>query len=121
MNPIFRFSRNFDENQVGRPRSVDSGRRRSDRSQHPLRKSELCTTRSYAYHGAHPFTVLYWAAHTLDHLGDVILVGGDPEITSCMGLKRADSVAEALEMAQDTVGRVRVRPTCTSRRCLCAR
>ena len=33
---------------------------------------------SYAYHGAHPFTVLYWAAHALDHLGDAILVGGDP-------------------------------------------
>src|SRR4051812_37606220 len=122
MNPIFRFSRNFAENQVRRPWSVDSGRRRSSHSQHPLRKSEFCKTRSYAYHGAHPFTVLYSAAHALDHVGDVILVGGDPEITSCMGLKRADSVAEALEMAQDTVGLVRARPTTyTSRRCLCAR
>jgi hypothetical protein len=59
---------------------------------------------SYAYHGAHPFTVLYWAAHALDHLGDVILVGGDPMSTERMGLKRADSIAEALEMAEDTVG-----------------
>jgi hypothetical protein len=59
---------------------------------------------SYAYHGAHPFTVLYWAAHALDHLGDVILVGGDPVTTERMGLKRADSIAEALEMAEDTVG-----------------
>ena len=59
---------------------------------------------SYAYHGAHPFTVLYWAAHALDYLGDAILVGGDPMTTKRMGLKRADSVAEALEMAQDTVG-----------------
>jgi hypothetical protein len=59
---------------------------------------------SYAYHGAHPFTVLYWAAHALDYLGDVILVGGDPMTTKRMGLKRADTVAEALEMAQDTVG-----------------
>jgi hypothetical protein len=59
---------------------------------------------SYAYHGAHPFTVLYWAAHALDHLGDAILVGGDPHTTSRMGLGRADSVAEALQMAQDTVG-----------------
>jgi hypothetical protein len=40
--------------------------------------------RSYAYHGAHPFTVPYWAAHALDHLGYVILVGGDPEITNYM-------------------------------------
>lgn len=59
---------------------------------------------SHAYHGAHPFTVLYWAAHALDHLGDVILVGGDPDATKRMGLKRTDSVAEALETAKDTVG-----------------
>ncbi|MCA1716353.1 MAG: nickel-dependent lactate racemase [Actinobacteria bacterium] len=59
---------------------------------------------SYAYHGAHPFTVLYWAAHALDHVGDTILVGGDPMTTKRMGLKRADSIAEALEMTKDTVG-----------------
>jgi hypothetical protein len=59
---------------------------------------------SYAYHGAHPFTVLYWAAHALDHVGDVILVGGDPMTTKRMGFKRADTVAESLEMAEDTVG-----------------
>jgi hypothetical protein len=59
---------------------------------------------SYAYHGAHPFTVLYWAAHALDHVGRVILVGGDPETTKRMGLDRADTVAQALQMAQDTVG-----------------
>jgi hypothetical protein len=59
---------------------------------------------SYAYHGAHPFTVLYWAAHALDHLGGVILVGGDPGTCARMGFKRADTIAEALEMAQDVVG-----------------
>jgi lactate racemase len=59
---------------------------------------------SYAYHGAHPFTVLYWASHALDYLGDVILVGGDPMTTARMGLGRADSVAEALDMARATVG-----------------
>jgi hypothetical protein len=59
---------------------------------------------SHAYHGVHPFTVLYWAAHALDHLEDVILVGGDPMTTKRMGLKHADSVAEALQMAQDIVG-----------------
>ncbi len=59
---------------------------------------------SYAYHGVHPFTVLYWAAHALEHVGDVIFVGGDPTTTGRMGFKRADSVAEALEMAKDTVG-----------------
>jgi lactate racemase len=59
---------------------------------------------SYAYHGVHPFTVLYWAAHALEHVGDVIFVGGDPTTTGRMGFKRAGSVAEALEMAEDTVG-----------------
>jgi lactate racemase len=59
---------------------------------------------SYAYHGAHPFTVLYWASHALDHLGDAILVGGDPVTTKRMGLRRADSVADALDMAKETVG-----------------
>lgn len=44
------------------------------------------------------------AAHALDHLGHVILVGGDPETISCMGFKRVDGVAEPLEMAPDTVG-----------------
>ena len=59
---------------------------------------------SHAYHGAHPFTVLYWAAHAVDYLGDVIFVGGDPMTTARMGCKRADTVAEALEMAKDVVG-----------------
>jgi hypothetical protein len=59
---------------------------------------------SYAYHGAHPFTVLYWAAHALDHLGGVILVGGNHDTCARMGLQRADSVAEAMEMAKDLVG-----------------
>jgi Lactate racemase N-terminal domain len=59
---------------------------------------------SYAYHGAHPFTVLYWAAHALDYLGDVVFVGSDPATTSRMGLKHADTIAEALEMAKDVVG-----------------
>ena len=59
---------------------------------------------SHAYHGVHPFTVLYWAAHALDHLGGVIVVGGDPMTTARMGLKRADTVAEALEMSKGIVG-----------------
>jgi hypothetical protein len=59
---------------------------------------------SHAYHGAHPFTVLYWAAHALDHISSAILVGGDPENTSRIGLDSATTIAEALQMAQDTVG-----------------
>jgi hypothetical protein len=34
----------------------------------------------------------------------VIFAGGDPMATKRMGFERADSVAEALEMAEDTVG-----------------
>ena len=75
---------------------------------------------SYAYHGVHPFTV-HWAAHATEHLGDVILVGGDPMTSKRLGFKRSDSVAEALEMAQDTVGPSPSAPTCTSRRSLSAR
>lgn len=60
--------------------------------------------RSHAYHGVHPFTVLYWAAHALDYLGDIVFVGGDPMTTGRMGFKRADTIAEALEIAGDTVG-----------------
>jgi lactate racemase len=59
---------------------------------------------SYAYHGAHPFTVLYWAAHALDHLGEAIIVGADPKVSSRMGFRRSDTIAEALEMARDRVG-----------------
>ncbi len=59
---------------------------------------------SYAYHGVHPFYMWYWGAHALDYVGDVIFVGGDPMTTSRMGYKRADTVAEALEMAEDVVG-----------------
>jgi hypothetical protein len=59
---------------------------------------------SYAYHGFHPFTTWQWGAHALDHLGGVIFVGGDPLTTKRMGYRRADTVAEALQMAQDIVG-----------------
>ena len=59
---------------------------------------------SYAYHGFHPFTTWQWGAHAMDHVGDVIFVGGNPYTTARMGYKRTDTVAEALEMAKDTVG-----------------
>ena len=67
---------------------------------------------SYAYHGAHPFTVLYWAAHALDHVGDTILVGGDPATTKRMGLNCAASIAAALEMPGHRRP-TQVSPTCT--------
>ncbi|HUZ21614.1 MAG TPA: lactate racemase domain-containing protein [Acidimicrobiales bacterium] len=60
---------------------------------------------SYAYHGVHPFYMWYWCAHALDHLGQVIVVGGDRAAVRRMGFKPATSLADALEMAEDVVGR----------------
>jgi hypothetical protein len=60
---------------------------------------------SYAYHGVHPLYMWYWGAHGLEHLGDVIFVGGDPEACRRMGFRRADTMRDALEMAEQVVGR----------------
>ena len=59
---------------------------------------------SYAYHGVHPFYMWYWGAHALQHLGDVIFVGGDPEACRRLGFRRADTMRDALEMAEQVVG-----------------
>ncbi len=59
----------------------------------------------HAYHGVHPFYMWYWGAHALDHLGRVIVVGGDPAAVRRLGFKSASSMADALEMAEDVVGR----------------
>ena len=60
---------------------------------------------SYAYHGVHPFYMWYWCAHALDHLGAVIVVGGDRAAVRRLGFKPASTLADALEMAEDVVGR----------------
>jgi lactate racemase len=60
---------------------------------------------SYAYHGVHPFYMWYWCAHALEHLGAVIIVGGDRAAVRRMGFKPATSLQDALEMAEDVVGR----------------
>jgi hypothetical protein len=60
---------------------------------------------SHAYHGVHPFYMWYWGAHALDHLGGVIFVGGDPKAVRRMGFKPASTLRDALEMAEDIVGR----------------
>lgn len=60
---------------------------------------------SYAYHGVHPFYMWYWGAHALEHCGDVICVGSDRTSTDRLGLRRASTLNDALEMASDTVGR----------------
>jgi hypothetical protein len=60
---------------------------------------------SYAYHGVHPFYMWYWCAHALQHLGGVIIVGGDPKSVRRLGFKPASTLRDALEMAEDVVGR----------------
>jgi hypothetical protein len=60
---------------------------------------------SYAYHGVHPLYMWYWGAHALEHLGDVIFVGGDPDACRRLGFRRADTMRDALEMAEQVVGR----------------
>ena len=59
---------------------------------------------SYAYHGVHPFYMWYWGAHALEHLGGVIVVGGDPKAVRRLGFKPASTLRDALEMAEDVVG-----------------
>jgi hypothetical protein len=61
--------------------------------------------KSYAYHGVHPFYAWYWAAHALEHVGDVIVVGGDRQTVHRLGFKCATTLEDALEMAEQTVGR----------------
>jgi hypothetical protein len=60
---------------------------------------------SHAYHGVHPFYMWYWGAHALQHLGAVIVVGGDPKSVRRLGFKPASTLRDALEMAEDVVGR----------------
>lgn len=59
---------------------------------------------SYAYHGVHPFYMWYWGAHGMEHCGDVIFVGADRRAAARMGFRVASTLADALEMARDTVG-----------------
>ena len=47
----------------------------------------------------------YWCAHALQHLGAVIIVGGDPAAVRRLGFKPASTLRDALEMAEDVVGR----------------
>jgi hypothetical protein len=59
---------------------------------------------SHAYHGVHPFYMWYWAAHAMDHVGDVIWVGANRRAVQRLGFRAASSLADALEIASDTVG-----------------
>ena len=58
----------------------------------------------HAYHGVHPFYMWYWGAHALQHLGGVIIVGGEPRSVRRLGFKPASTLDDALEMASDVVG-----------------
>jgi len=60
---------------------------------------------TYAYHGVHPFYMWYWGAHALQHLGQVVVVGGDARAVRRLGFKVASTLRDALEMASDVVGR----------------
>jgi len=60
---------------------------------------------SYAYHGVHPFYMWYWGAHALQHVGKVIIVGGEPRSVRRLGFTPASTLNDALEMAADVVGR----------------
>jgi hypothetical protein len=60
---------------------------------------------SHAYHGVHPFYMWYWCAHALEHVSKVIVVGGDRAAVRRMGFTPASSFTDALEMAEDAVGR----------------
>jgi hypothetical protein len=60
---------------------------------------------THAYHGVHPFYMWYWGAHALQHLSGVIVVGGDTRAVRRMGFKPASTLRDALEMAEDVVGR----------------
>jgi hypothetical protein len=60
---------------------------------------------SHAYHGVHPFYMWYWAAHAMDHVGDVVWVGADRRAVERMGFRAASTLQDALEMVSGTVGR----------------
>ncbi|MEJ7796025.1 MAG: lactate racemase domain-containing protein [Nocardioides sp.] len=60
---------------------------------------------SNAYHGVHPFYMWYWSTHAMDHLSDVIWVGADRKVAARLGFRAATTLADALEMASETVGR----------------
>ena len=64
-----------------------------------------CYRHKWAYHGAHPFTVWYWATYPLKYLSKVILVGPKTDRQSRrLGVDWAPNLNEALEMARQASG-----------------
>src|SRR4029453_11127866 len=60
---------------------------------------------SYAYHGVHPFYMWYWGAHGMQHVGRVIVVGGNPRAVRRLGFAPASTMDDALERATHVVAR----------------
>lgn len=59
-----------------------------------------------AYHGVHPFYMWYWGENGRAHTGKVIVVGAESKrAAEILGWETANSMDEALEMAQSHVGR----------------
>ena len=59
-----------------------------------------------AYHGAHPFYMWYWGENGREHLGQIIAVGTEnTHVPQMMGWERADTLAEAIDMARGRQGR----------------
>jgi hypothetical protein len=52
----------------------------------------------------------YWGSHALQHLGRVIVVGGDTRAVRRLGFHAASTLPDAFEIASDVVGR---QPTIT--------
>ncbi len=62
--------------------------------------------RGNAYHGAHPFYMWYWGQRGREKCSRVIVVGADnATVPQLLGWERADTMAEAISMAQSTMGR----------------
>jgi lactate racemase-like protein len=60
----------------------------------------------HAYHGVHPFYMWYWGENGRAHTGKVIVVGAESRRAArIMGWDTAQSMKEALDMAQSHVGR----------------
>ncbi len=60
----------------------------------------------YAYHGVHPFYMWYWAENGAHHCGQVIVVGAEDRTAArVMGWECADSLEQAIEMAESFLGR----------------
>src|SRR5262249_19125418 len=62
--------------------------------------------RGNAYHGAHPFYMWYWGENGRKHTGKVIVVGADNKhVPEMLGWDTADTLAEAIALARQYVGR----------------